>query len=71
MKTARRNFAENIRKHRCWHGLTQDELGELAGTTGDVIRNIETARRGTTIERLLQLAKALKVEPAELLKGLT
>lgn len=69
-KKFRRTLGNNLRRWRGWRQLTQNELGEISGIGGDTIRNLETARRGMSVDKLVALCKALEVEPAELLKDL-
>lgn len=59
-----RNFLRAWREH--WR-LTQDQLGELAGTTGSVIHLLEAGDRPLSPKWLRRLAPALKTTPGYLL----
>jgi transcriptional regulator with XRE-family HTH domain len=53
--------------HRRRRGLTQRQLGELAGVAHTTVQQLETLRRGAYPQTLRRLATALKVEPKDLL----
>lgn len=61
-------IVKNIRNLREKRGLTQLELALELGLTPGAIANIETLRSDITATRLNSIAKALGVEPYELLK---
>ena len=72
MKTkpsARRIFAENLRKARLAKGLSQEDLGELANLHRTYVGSIERAERNVSIDNIERLAVAVGVSPASLLKG--
>jgi transcriptional regulator with XRE-family HTH domain len=48
-------------------GLTQRQLGELAGVAHTTIQRLESLRRGAYPQTLRKLATALRVEPKDLL----
>jgi transcriptional regulator with XRE-family HTH domain len=48
-------------------GLTQRQLGELAGVAHTTVQKLESLRRGAYPQTMQKLAIALKVEPKELL----
>jgi transcriptional regulator with XRE-family HTH domain len=54
---------------RASRGISQAWLAKLVGVTPGAIQAYERGRSRMTIERLEQLAHALKCEPAELLKA--
>ncbi len=60
-------IAKNIRKLREEKGLTQLELALEIGVTPGAIGNLEIAKNDTSLSRLYDIAKALGVEPYELL----
>ena len=51
---------------RQW-GLTQRQLGELAGVAHTTVQQLESLRRGAYPQTLRKLATALSVEPKDLL----
>jgi transcriptional regulator with XRE-family HTH domain len=55
--------------HRRRLGLTQRELGELAGVAHTTVQRLESLRRGAYPQTLRKLATALGVAPEELLYG--
>ena len=48
-------------------GLTQRQLGELAGVAHSTVQQLESLRRGAYPQTLRKLAIALRVEPKDLL----
>jgi transcriptional regulator with XRE-family HTH domain len=72
MKTkpsARRIFAENLRKARLAKGLSQEDLAELANLHRTYVGSVERAERNVSIDNIERLAIALGLSPALLLKG--
>lgn len=59
---------ENIKKYRKALGFSQEKLSEIANISPDYISLIERGKRVPSIKRLCLIAKALGVEPYELLK---
>jgi transcriptional regulator with XRE-family HTH domain len=55
--------------HRRRHGLTQRELGGLAGVAHTTVQKLESLSRGAYPRTLRKLALALGVEPADLVGG--
>jgi transcriptional regulator with XRE-family HTH domain len=53
--------------HRRRRGLTQRQLGELAGVAHTTVQRLESLKRGAYPQTLRNLATALKVEPKDLL----
>jgi transcriptional regulator with XRE-family HTH domain len=53
--------------HRRRRGLTQRQLGELAGVAHTTVQQVESLRRGAYPQTLRKLAIALSVEPKDLL----
>lgn len=57
--------AERIRERRIELGLTQDELAHMVGYSGkSSINKIEKDTRGMSIDKMKEVAKALRVSPA-------
>lgn len=48
-------------------GLTQEQLAEMCGTTGNTISRLETGKTKLSQEWMITIAKALKVRPADLI----
>jgi transcriptional regulator with XRE-family HTH domain len=53
--------------HRRRRGLTQRQLGELAGVAHTTVQQLEALKRGAYPQTLCKLATALRVEPKDLL----
>jgi transcriptional regulator with XRE-family HTH domain len=56
-----------LAEHRRRRGLTQRQLGELAGVAHTTVQRLESLRRGAYPQTLRKLASALRVEPKDLL----
>ena len=61
--------AEKMKFYRKSKGLTQPGLAEASGLSLRQITRIETEAGDTTTEALASIAKALDVNPADLLKN--
>lgn len=57
---------EKIKRYRKMRHLTQDELGERVGVTGNAIRNYEHDFRSPNAEQLEKIADALEVPASAL-----
>jgi transcriptional regulator with XRE-family HTH domain len=58
------NLGEFVKEEREKRGLTQRELGKLAGFTGSFISRIESGKfKGDSAETLASLAAALRIKP--------
>ena len=55
--------------HRRRRGLTQRQLGELAGVAHTTVQRLESLSRGAYPQTMQKLAIALGVEPADLVGG--
>ena len=53
--------------HRRKRGLTQRQLGELAGVAHTTVQQLESVKRGAYPQTLQKLATALSEEPKDLL----
>ncbi len=60
-------FATRVKELRKQKRLSQTELGEVLGLTHKSISTIESGVRGTTIEKLILLAKFFEVSTDYLL----
>jgi len=61
-------LGKNIKKIRKEKGLTQEQLSEKVGVGLEFIGKIEIAKKKPSIDTFFKIAKALEVEPYELLK---
>jgi transcriptional regulator with XRE-family HTH domain len=57
----------SLAEHRRRRGLTQRQLGELAGVAHTTVQRLEALKRGAYPQTLRKLAIALRVEPKDLL----
>ena len=58
-----------LAEHRRRRGLTQRQLGELAGVAHTTVQRLESLKRGAYPRTLRKLATALGVAPAALVHG--
>ena len=71
MKTkssARRIFAENLRKARLAKKLSQEDLAELSGLHRTYVGSVERAKRNVSIDNMERLSAAVGVSMPDLLK---
>jgi transcriptional regulator with XRE-family HTH domain len=67
IETSRSTPLPALAAHRRRRGLTQRQLGELAGVAHTTVQQLESLKRGAYPQTLRKLALALRVEPKELL----
>ena len=65
-----RKFGTQVRKLREDRGLSQEKLAELSGLHRTYIGGIERGERNVALLNILRLAKALRVQASDLLKGI-
>jgi len=58
-----------LAEHRRRRGLTQRQLGELAGVAHTTVQRLESLKRGAYPRTMQKLATALGIAPEELLRG--
>jgi transcriptional regulator with XRE-family HTH domain len=63
-------FGRRVRSHRQALGLTQEGLAERAGLHWTYVGSVERGERNLSLLNVLRLAKALKIDPADLVSGL-
>jgi transcriptional regulator with XRE-family HTH domain len=61
-------LSKRVREERQSRGISQEKLGTLAGLHRTYIGMIERAEKNITISNLDKIAKALRLEAADLLK---
>jgi transcriptional regulator with XRE-family HTH domain len=69
METFRSTPLPGLAAHRRRRGLTQRQLGELAGVAHTTVQQLESLKRGAYPRTLRKLATALGVAPEELFHG--
>ena len=67
MERSRSTLLPALAAHRRKKGLTQRQLGELAGVAHTTVQRLESLSRGAYPQTLRKLAIALSVEPKDLL----
>ncbi|MCC6284637.1 MAG: helix-turn-helix transcriptional regulator [Phycisphaerales bacterium] len=65
-----KDFGERVRELRTARGVSQEQLGFDAGLHRTAVSFIERAQRSATLETIEKLARALGVEPSELMPKL-
>ena len=65
----REQFGTNVRIRRERLGISQEELSALSNLHRTYIGSVERGERNLSLINILKIAKALKCDPAELLKG--
>jgi len=65
-----RRVGQRIRKARLERDLTQEDVAFKVGISASYLGQLERGGRGLTLEKLVKIARALKVDPSELTKGI-
>ena len=65
--SARLRLAANLRATRKARGISQEELGDLAGLHRTYVGSIERGERNVSIDNIERLAAALRVDVIDLL----
>lgn len=66
--SARKIFAENLRKARLAKGLSQEDLAEVANLHRTYVGSVERAERNVSIDNMERLAAAVNLPLPKLLK---
>lgn len=61
-----RLFGQVVRAHRLHRGLSQEQLAQKAGCDRQSVNRVENAAYSPSLPRILRLADALGVTPADL-----
>lgn len=61
-------FGLNLQRLRRERGFSQEQLAHLAGCPRAYLSGAEAGRRNATLETVEALARALEVDPADLIK---
>jgi len=59
--------SDKIKSTRQSISMTQAALAQAIGTTQQVIARYESGEQEPTVSRLIEIAKALKIKPSELI----
>lgn len=63
-------FGQRLKELRRRAGISQEHLADLAGLDRTYISGVERGKRNISLENICRIAKALNVDPGNLLKGL-
>jgi transcriptional regulator with XRE-family HTH domain len=66
----RETFGHRVREHRLSAGLSQEELAQAAGIHRTYVSSLERGQRNVSLDNIIALARALKVDAARLLEGI-
>jgi transcriptional regulator with XRE-family HTH domain len=69
MERSRSTSLPALATHRRRQGLTQRQLGKLAGVAHTTVQQLESLSRGAYPQTIQKLAIALGVEPMDLVSG--
>ncbi len=62
-------MAANVRRERYAKKLTQEELADRAGLSARYLGSIERATVSASVTVLGRLARALRIDPCDLIRG--
>ena len=65
-----KEFGLRIKNRRREMALSQEELGEVAGLHRTYIGHLERGEVNPSLINILRVAKALKIDPSDLVSGL-
>jgi len=71
MRTALEIFGSRLRELREKRGMTQEQLADLTETNRSYLTLVELGRENIGLQKILAIAAALGVIPAELFAGFT
>ena len=64
----RKEFGDNLKKHRIALNLSQEKFAELCGLHRTYISDLECYHRNVSLDNIQKIASALGIAPSELLK---
>lgn len=67
---SREAFGHRVRELRLSAGLSQEELAEAAGIHRTYVSSLERGHRNVSLDNIVAVAHALKVDAAHLLEGI-
>lgn len=70
IKCGRRLVGSNIRRLRLGHDMSQEDLAGEAGINRAYLSTVENGKRNISIDNIIAIATALRVDPRELLRPL-
>ncbi|MHB8114725.1 MAG: helix-turn-helix domain-containing protein [Acidithiobacillus ferrivorans] len=69
MKDAKTKVGTNIRSHRMKLGLSQEALADTCGLHRTYIGSVERGERNLSLDNIVKIARALQIQPSDLLEG--
>jgi len=70
ISTIHKGFGQKIQQLRKEKGLTQEGLADLIGVDRSYMGFVERGERNPTLDKIVKIAKALKVSLSDLFKGI-
>jgi transcriptional regulator with XRE-family HTH domain len=71
LSPATKSFGQRVRARRNELGLSQEALAERCGVHWTFLGQVERGQRNLSLHNILKVARGLRVDPAELVKGLS
>lgn len=71
LSDATHQLGERARARRQALGLSQEQLADQAHVHWTFVGQVERGQRNLSLHNLLKLAEGLKIDPADLVRGLT
>ena len=71
MDDARLQVGNNIRRYRIQLGLSQEALADACGLHRTYVGSVERGERNLSLENIVKVARALQLQPSDLLEGIS
>ena len=69
MDDAKSQVGANIRRYRTKLGLSQEALADCCGLHRTYIGSVERGERNLSLDNIVKVARALQIQPSDLLEG--
>jgi transcriptional regulator with XRE-family HTH domain len=70
MKNEKKQLGKNLKEFRLKADLSQEELAYISSLHRTYIGSVERGERNISLKNIVLLSRALKILPADLLKGI-
>jgi transcriptional regulator with XRE-family HTH domain len=70
LSRSHKRIGQRVRKFREDRGITQEDLAYKIDISSSYMGQLERGERNLNVDKILKIARALKVDPGDLLKGL-